>query len=34
MPTAASTMRGTYMCYNGGALVEEGTWDVKLASGQ
>ena len=32
--TSATTMRGTYMCFNGGALVEEGIWNVKLASGQ
>jgi hypothetical protein len=31
--TSATTMRGTYMCFNGGDLVEEGTWDVKLPSG-
>src|SRR6516225_11279627 len=27
---SASAMQGTYMCMNGGALVEEGTWNVKL----
>ncbi|MBV8454723.1 MAG: hypothetical protein JOZ29_21000 [Deltaproteobacteria bacterium] len=34
MLTSATKMHGTYMCYNGGALVEEGIWDVKRASGQ
>jgi hypothetical protein len=34
MLPSANTMHGTYMCYNGGALVEEGVWDVKRASGQ
>jgi hypothetical protein len=34
MLTSPSTMHGTYMCFNGASLVEEGTWDVKLASGQ
>jgi hypothetical protein len=33
MLTSATTMHGTYMCFNGGDLVEEGMWDVKLASG-
>jgi hypothetical protein len=31
---SAAKIHGTYMCFNGGALVEEGTWDVKLTSGQ
>jgi hypothetical protein len=30
---SATTMHGTYMCFNGGDLVEEGTWDVKRLSG-
>jgi hypothetical protein len=34
MLTSVTTMHGTYMCYNGAALVEEGIWDVKRASGQ
>ena len=34
MVVSASAMHVTYMCYNGGALVEEGTWNVKRASGQ
>jgi hypothetical protein len=29
MLTSATAMHGTYMCFNGGDLVEEGTWDVK-----
>jgi hypothetical protein len=32
--TSATAIHGTYMCYNTGDLVEEGTWDVKHASGQ
>lgn len=34
MLASANAMHGTYMCFNGGAMVEEGTWDVKLTSGQ
>ena len=34
MLTSANAMHGTHMCFNGGAMVEEGTWNVKLASGQ
>ena len=34
MLVSATAMHGTYMCYNGGALVEEGTWSVKRASGK
>ena len=34
MLPSANTMHGAYMCYNGSALVEEGVWDVKRASGQ
>jgi hypothetical protein len=34
MLTSANAMHGTHMCFNGGAMVEEGTWDVKLASGR
>jgi hypothetical protein len=33
MLKSPTIMHGTYMCYNGGELVEEGIWDVKLASG-
>ena len=32
--TSPNAMHGTYMFFNGGALVEEGTWDVKRSSGQ
>jgi hypothetical protein len=34
MLTSAAKIHGTYMCFNAGALVEEGTWDVMHASGQ
>jgi hypothetical protein len=34
MLTSTTAMYGTYMCFNSGDLVEEGTWDVKHASGQ
>jgi len=32
--TSAKTIHGTYMCFNGGDLVEEGIWDVKRTSDQ
>ena len=32
MLASASTMHGSYMCYNGASLVEEGTWNVMRAS--
>ena len=34
MLASANAMHGTYMCFNGGSLVEEGTWNVKRAPGQ
>jgi hypothetical protein len=32
MLKSPAIMHGTYMCFNGGELVEEGIWDVKLTS--
>jgi hypothetical protein len=32
MFTSANSIRGTYMCYQGGELVEEGMWDLKRGS--
>jgi len=34
MLTSATRMHGSYMCFNGASLVEEGTWDVKRAPGE
>ena len=32
--TSATTARGAYSCYQGGELVEQGSWDVKRAPAQ
>ena len=31
--TSPNSIRGSYMCYQGGELLEEGMWDVKRGSG-
>jgi hypothetical protein len=32
--TSPTSIRGGYMCYQGGELVEEGMWNVTKASGE
>ena len=34
MLTSPTSIRGGYMCYQGGELVEEGMWNVSRASGE